>query len=135
MSSENRTIQNWCIQSAAGVLVIMGQGALNQGVSKTEIPGKSQMSGTKPQMGLTTGKWLWMLIFAPYRRFNVSLVESHQQPLCPYMGGWEPHKTLSTFQMKKVGYIATVGYVLQGSILNATCFFDFKSGNCCTMTI
>lgn len=36
----------------------MGQGALNQGVSKTEIPDKSQMSGTKPQMALTTDKWL-----------------------------------------------------------------------------
>ena len=51
------------------------------------------------------------------------------------MGGWEPHRTLSTFQMKKVGYIATVGYVLQGSILNATFFLDFKSGNYRTMTI
>ena len=58
------TIQNWRIQSDAvvphnlgeGVPVIMGQGALNQGVSKIEIPDKSQMSGTKPKMALTTDK-------------------------------------------------------------------------------
>ena len=35
----------------------MGQGALNQGVSKIEIPGKSQMSVTMPQIVLTTDKW------------------------------------------------------------------------------
>ena len=52
----------------------MGQGALNQGVSKTEIPGKSQMSVTMPQIGLTTDKWLWLLLFAPYRRFMHPLI-------------------------------------------------------------
>lgn len=47
----------------------MGHGALNQGVSKIEIPGKSQMA-------LTTDKWLSLAPFAPYRRFMHPLIKS-----------------------------------------------------------
>ncbi len=46
----------------------MGHGALNQGVSKIEIPGKSQMA-------LTTDKWLSLAPFAPFRRFVHPLIE------------------------------------------------------------
>lgn len=65
---QRESIHRGAVYYPAGVLVIMGQGALNQGVSKIEIPGKSQMA-------LTTDKWLSLAPFAPFRRFVHPLIE------------------------------------------------------------
>ena len=87
-----------------------------------------KMSVSKPQMGLTTDKWLWLagtakIVHRHIQPFNAFIDRNyHQQHMRPNLGIVESHTILSTFQMKKAGYVATIGYVLQGSVLNATCF-------------
>ena len=49
----------------------MGHGALNQGVSKIEIPGKSQMA-------LNTDKWLWLAVPPKYRLYPPHTVQKKE---------------------------------------------------------
>ena len=89
----------------------------------------------KSHFGLTTDKWLWLTArrqfvplplqgsICPIQPFYAFIDRNYHQPhICPNLGIVESHTILSTFQMKKAGYVATIGYVLQGSVLNATCF-------------
>ena len=71
---------SWCGKSAAGEPVIMGQGALNQGVSKTEMPGKSQMSVTYPQQCPRSG------FHGRTKVFFSRLIERNFLPYSPHTG-------------------------------------------------
>ena len=44
------------------------------------------MSVTMPQIGLTTGKWLWLAVFAPFRRFVHPLIELPSIAITPVYG-------------------------------------------------
>ena len=58
----------------------MGQGALNQGVSKTEMPGKSQMSVTYPQRCPRSG------FHGRTKVFFSRLIERNFLPYSPHTG-------------------------------------------------
>lgn len=118
-----------------GVPVIMGQGALNQGVSKTEIPDKSQMSGTKPQMALTTDKWLPLAPFAPFRRFVHPLIELPSIAITPVYGRLGAAQDTFYISNEESRVYCHCWICSARFRFKRDLFSDFKSGNYRTMTI
>ena len=103
-------------------------------------------------MALTTDKRLWLAIFTPYRRFMQSLIG-----ICPYMDGQKRYRAycklraaypeiagrdlirspLIRFKRGKLALTTfenTLNAILRQHF-KCDLFSDFKSGNCCTMTI